>query len=410
MSRYNFDEIIDRKNTHSMNVEGWKSYLFGDDRDVALPCADEDMIRMWVADMEFAVAPEILDAIRGRVDRRILGYSGIFNDDYYDAVAKWYHDRYKWSFKKEELVFSPGIVPALYQLIGELVGEEEKVITLTPSYGFFLHACRYNHVELVSSPLVRTTHGFEIDFEDLAAKASDPQVKVLLLCSPHNPTGRTWYENELRQIADIAVKHHLWIISDEIHCDLLRSGKKHIPLGKLMPAYTRLITCMSASKTFNLAGLQFSHIIIRDPSLRKSFLHKNKVTGGINPLSVVAHQAAYEEGWSWLKELRTYLDANLKFTERVLNQHLPQAKFTIPEATYFAWIDLSEVLAEKTDLSSPERSDIDLPLFFAENAGVLLEGGDRLFVDNAQGCIRLNMAMPRSLVREGLTRIVAALK
>lgn len=399
--KYNFNEIIDRKNTNSMNTDGWRSYIFGCGAERKFSYEDDEFIRMWVADMDFAVAPEIREAIKERVDRQILGYTMVSDEGYYEAFEKWCRDRYDWEFDRKELVFSPGVVPALYQLIEDLAKPAGlKVLTMTPAYGYFLHACEYNGVELVCSPLRYSNGKFEIDFDDLARKAWDPSVEILLLCNPHNPTGRMWTEAELRAVAEIAQENNLWVISDEIHCDLVRTGRRHIPMGKIMPEYSRLITAMSASKTFNIAGLLQSNIIIRDREERARFRRRDKNTGSLNPLSLAAHKAAYEQGSDWLCQLREYIDGNFSFVREFLSVNLPEAEFEIPEATYFAWINMNRLLPDVEDL----------PLFFAEKAGVLLEGGDRLFAGNAGGYIRLNLAMPRSVVKTGLERIAAAVR
>ena len=399
--KYNFNEIIDRKNTNSMNTDGWRSYIFGCGAERKFSYEDDEFIRMWVADMDFAVAPEIREAIKERVDRQILGYTMVSDEGYYEAFEKWCRDRYDWEFDRKELVFSPGVVPALYQLIEDLAKPAGlKVLTMTPAYGYFLHACEYNGVEMVCSPLRYSNGKFEIDFDDLARKAWDPSVEILLLCNPHNPTGRMWTEAELRAVAEIAQENNLWVISDEIHCDLVRTGRRHIPMGKIMPEYSRLITAMSASKTFNIAGLLQSNIIIRDREERARFRRRDKNTGSLNPLSLAAHKAAYEQGSDWLCQLREYIDGNFSFVREFLSVNLPEAEFEIPEATYFAWINMNRLLPDVEDL----------PLFFAEKAGVLLEGGDRLFAGNAGGYIRLNLAMPRSVVKTGLERIAAAVR
>ena len=398
--KYDFDEIIDRKGTNSENVEGWRPYIFKCGPEKVFPYADDEFVRMWVADMEFAVAPEIRQAIIDRVNRRILGYTMVYDQGYYDALLKWCKARYDWSFDEEQIVFSPGVIPALYQLVEDLVGKNEKVLTMTPAYGFFLHACEYNGVELVTSPLKRENGRFEIDFDDLEKKASEPEVKMLMLCNPHNPSGRIWTEEELRKIADIVRKNNLWVVSDEIHCDLIRTGLKHIPFGKVMEDYDKLITTMSASKTFNLAGLMFSNIIIRDAAERQRFQDRDKNIGAANPLSIAAHKAAYEHGGSWLEELKAYIDGSFDMVKNFLSENLPEAVFEIPQATYFAWVDMSKVLPDVEDM----------PIFFANNAGVLLEGGDELFVGNAKGCIRLNLAMPRSVIKTGLERIAEAVR
>lgn len=397
---YNFDEIIDRRHTNSENVDGWRPYIFHCGPERVFPYKDEEFIRMWVADMEFAVAPEIRQAIIDRVNRQILGYSIVSDDGYYEALRTWCESRYGWSFPKEQLTFSPGVIPALYQIVEDLVKPTNgKVLTMTPAYGFFRHACEYNDVELVTSPLKKENGRFEMDWADFEKKASDPAVKVLMLCNPHNPTGRIWTEDELRRMAEIIEKHQLWVVSDEIHCDLIRTGLRHIPMGKVMPDYERLITCMSASKTFNLAGLLHSNIIIRSDEERARFQARDKNIGALNPLSIAAHKAAYEHGGAWLEQLKAYVDGNLKLVDEFLKGNIPAARFTIPEATYFAWVDLGDVLPQVADL----------PDFFANKAGVLLEGGDGLFVGNAKGYVRLNLAMPRAMVQTGLERIAEAI-
>ena len=397
---YNFDEIIDRRHTNSENVDGWRPYIFHCGPERVFPYKDEEFIRMWVADMEFAVAPEIRQAIIDRVNRQILGYSIVSDDGYYEALRTWCESRYGWSFPKEQLTFSPGVIPALYQIVEDLVKPTNgKVLTMTPAYGFFRHACEYNDVELVTSPLKKENGRFEMDWADFEKKASDPAVKVLMLCNPHNPTGRIWTEDELRRMAEIIEKHQLWVVSDEIHCDLIRTGRRHIPMGKVMPDYERLITCMSASQTFNLAGLLHSNIIIRSDEERARFQARDKNIGAVNPLSIAAHKAAYEHGGAWLEQLKAYVDGNLKLVDEFLKGNIPAARFTIPEATYFAWVDLGDVLPQVADL----------PDFFANKAGVLLEGGDGLFVGNAKGYVRLNLAMPRAMVQTGLERIAEAI-
>ena len=217
----------------------------------------------------------------------------------------------------------------------------------------------------------------------------------MIFCNPHNPSGRVWKEEELEKVAKIVEKHQLWVISDEIHCDLLRLGQHHTPLGKVMPDYKRLITCMAPSKTFNLAGMMISNVIIRDEDMRKIWLDRHYNFD--NPLSIAAAQAAYEKGDEWLQELRAYLDGNFEFTVNYLKEHLPKAKCRISEATYLAWVDLSAYF----------EPDEHLPLFFAYKAGVLLEGGN-MFVQSSDGFIRLNLACPRATVEEGLRRICEA--
>jgi len=394
--KYNFDEVIDRTHTNALNTDGFRGYIFHAGPEKVFPYKDEEFIRMWVADMEFAVAPEICDAIRERIDRRIFGYTGVYDDEYYQSFSRWCMDHYGCTFPQEELVISPGIIPALFQLVETLCHKDEKVIFNTPAYGYFAHAAEYNDISILHSPLLRDSDGhFTIDCGDLEKKASDAKAKVLIFCNPHNPTGRVWNREELEKVAAIVEKYNLWIISDEIHCDLLRRGKQHLPMAAVMKDYPKLITCMSASKTFNMAGLQFSNIIIRDSQTREEFRAADKIGGFINPLSLAGQKAAYDVGGPWHEELKDYLDGNFKLLDEFLQEYLPEAVMEIPEATYLAWVDLSAYF----------EPDDDLPSFFAYKAGVLLEGGDALFVGNANRFIRLNLAMPRATLQLGLERI-----
>ncbi len=397
---YNFDEIIDRRGTNALNTDGFRGYIFHAGPEKKFSFKDEEFVRMWVADMEFATPSEICEAIKRRIDRRIFGYTVIGDEEYYKSLTTWCKKMYDWNFPQEELTFSTGVIPALYELVEDLVALDEKVLITTPSYGFFKHASDYTHKELVCSPLKIEEGYFSIDFDDLAKKAADPKTKLLIWCNPHNPSGRVWKKEELQCVADIVEQNNLWIISDEIHCDLIRAGEVHTPMAKIMKNYKKLITCMSASKTFNMAGLMFSNIIIRDSALREVFKSRDKNVGDINPLSLVAHKAAYDYCGEWLQELRIYLDENFKYVSGFLTKKLPKITFKVPAATYLAWVDMN-----------PYLSDVDdIPAFFANEAGVLLEGGDTLFVGNAKGFIRLNLAMPRRTIIEGMNRIYEAIQ
>lgn len=392
---YNFDEIIDRRHTNAMNTDGFRGYIFHADETMEFPYKDEEFIRMWVADMEFATPDVVIDGIRKRLDKRIFGYTRVFEKSYYDAFAGWCKNRYDWTFGREELVMSNGIIPALYELVEYICKEDEKVLFLTPSYAYFKYAADFNKREYVCSDLIYEDGKYSIDFDDFEQKAADPKTTLFIFCNPHNPSGRVWKAEELEKIAGIIEKNGLWVISDEIHCDLLRLNQKHIPLGKVMPGYQRLVTAMAPSKTFNLAGLMTSNIIIRDEGLRGIWLDRHYNFD--NPLSIAAAQAAYEKGNDWLEELRAYLDENFRFTGEYLKEHLPEAKYEVSEATYLAWVDLNAYF----------ELDEHLPLFFAYKAGVLLEGGN-MFVQNSDGFIRLNLACPKAVLEEGLRRICEA--
>ena len=392
---YNFDEIIDRTHTNAMNTDGFRDYIFHADETMTFPYRDEEFIRMWVADMEFATPDVVIEGMRERLDKRIFGYTRVFEKRYYDVFSAWCRKRYGWDFDRGELVMSNGVIPALYELVEYICKPDEKVLFMTPSYAYFKYAADFNKRDYVCSDLICTDGYYSVDFEDFAKKAADEKTTLFILCNPHNPSGRVWKQEELERMAGIIEKNRLWVISDEIHCDLLRLNQKHIPMGKVMPDYGRLITAMAPSKTFNLAGMMISNVIIRDEGLRKVWLDRHYNFD--NPLSIAAAQAAYERGKQWLEELRAYLDENFRFTGAYLKEHLPRAGYRISEATYLAWVDLNAYF----------EPDEQLPLFFAYRAGVLLEGGN-MFVQNSDGFIRLNLACPRAVLAEGLKRICEA--
>lgn len=399
----NFDEIVDRYHTNALNTDGFRGYIFHDfEGKKVFPFKDDEFVRMWVADMEFAMCPDILQAIKDRVDKRIIGYSQVFEPSFYEAYNAWNEKMYGWTYPKEEICFSLGIIPALYELVELLLTDHEYAIINTPAYGYFQHPIDAKHKHAIHNKLVRDGEGhWSIDFDALEKDAANPRAKLLIWCNPQNPTGRVWTEEELKRVAAIVEKHNLWIISDEIHCDILRQGVHHIPMAKVMPDYPKLITCTSASKCFNMAGMMFAEIIIRDPQLRQHFIdYTDSYAMNVNPLSIAAHQAAYEHGAEWLDQMKTYLDGNFQLVKETFAKELPKITFQIPEATYLAWVDMNAYLGDVENI----------PDFMANKAGVLLEGGDALFVDNAQGFIRLNLAMPRAILQKGLDRIVKAVR
>ncbi len=388
---WNFDRIIDRRNTQCLSIEACRGRM-------DIPYSDEEIVRMWVADMDFAAPDCVLQALHARVDHGIFGYTEMFGDALPHAFAAWCERMYGWRFPQEQLCTSHGIVPALFDLIRLRCKPGEKALFFTPSYGPFRRAAVDTGHEYVCSDLIRGEDGvFRIDFDDFAAKAADPAVTVCILCNPHNPTGRIWTDDELRRIGEICLENGLLILSDEIHCDLLRSGRTHTPLAKLFPDSERIVTCMAPSKTFNIAGLQFSTIVIPDPELRAAW--KKTHTEGENPFSLTAAQAAYSDGgYAWLMALREYIDGNFAFTADYFAAHAPKVRFQIPESTYLAWVDVSAYTGPQTELRR----------LFAERAGVIVNDGS-MFVRNAEGFLRLNLACPRAIVEKGLSRICRVL-
>lgn len=401
--QYNFDEIVNRYHTNAMNTDGFRGYIFNDfEGKKKFPFKDDEFVRMWVADMEFAMCPAIIQAIKDRADKRIIGYSQVFEPEFYDAYNAWNKKMYDWTYPKKDICFSLGIIPALYTLVDLLLGDNDYAIINTPAYGYFQHPIDERHKHAIHNKLICDSQGnWSIDFEALERDAANPFAKLLIWCNPQNPTGRVWTQEELEKVAAIVKKYNLWIISDEIHCDILRQGVRHIPMAKIMPDYDKLIVCTSASKCFNMAGMMFAEIIIRDEELKKLYIATtNSYAMNLNPLSIAAHTAAYEHGAEWLDQLKTYLDGNFQFVKDTFAKELPKITFQIPKATYLAWVNMNPYLGDVENI----------PDFMANKAGVLLEGGDALFVDNAKGYIRLNLAMPRSIIKTGLQRIVKAVK
>ncbi len=387
---FDFDEIIDRNNTNAISVEGYQDYLFASNSGLKLN-EGSGIVRMWIADMDFATPDFVLDAIKKRLDRKILGYSKIFDQEYYEAFNSWLARQYDWQVDSAHVLPSLGIIPALNDLVGLLTNEDEKVLILTPSYGYFEKAVEQSNRKLVCSNLINNDGHFAINYEEIEDIVKDEKVSMCIFCHPHNPTGRLWKEEELTRLGNILIERNIWIVSDEIHCDLLRRGKRHQPLAKHFPDYTRVITCMSCSKTFNMAGMMLANIIIPDDQARTLWLQKNQ--GMVNPLAIAGVKAAYEHGVQYLNCLQSYLDENFAFLDDYLATHLPLAKFQIPEATYLAWIDLNDYLDDA-------QKDV-IGLDIATKAGVIVEGGD-MFVQNGKGFIRLNIAVPKPVLAIGL--------
>ncbi|MBD8577538.1 putative C-S lyase [Pseudomonas syringae] len=395
---HDFNILLPRDGTNALALDGYEKYLFSPGSEpLTLDIAPEDIIQMWVADMQFSAPQAALDAMADRLRHPIFGYTMNLDDQLYDAFRGWCERRYGWSFPREQMMVSLGVIPALFALIHYLCGSDDKVLTLSPSYGYFKHAAVKSGRTFITSPLVAQDGHYEVDFADFEKNASDPAVKVFFLCHPHNPTGRRWTEGELVRMTEICLANDIKIISDEIHCDLLRQGYKHTPLAKLFPETLDIITCMAVSKTFNLAGMMIANIIIPDPVLRERWndLHYPF----INPVSLAAAIGAYRDGEAWLEDLRTYLDGNFVLLDNYVRKYLPEARFVIPEATYLAWLDVRAYFPESVNLTR----------FFLERAGVIFEGGE-MFVDNGDGCVRLNLACPRSVLQDALDRMRTAIQ
>lgn len=392
---FDFDRVIDRTSTNSVAADGFRQYLL-DDPELTLPCPDADVIAMWVADMAFATAPVALQAMRDRIEHPIFGYTISLDAGFEDAFRGWCRRRYDWVPDQEHCLPAPGIVPALYDLVELILEPGDKVVVHTPAYEPFESAVTSRGCELVASPLVRLADGgVTVDLDDLAAALADPATRLFILCHPHNPTGHVWSEHELLAMAELCFANGVLIVSDEIHCDLLRTGRRHTPLAKLCPGSDQIVTCMSSSKTFNLAGLGLANVIVPNDEIRARWQDRHFPV--VNPVSAAAATAVFDRGDGWLEALKVYLDANFALVDHMLADRLPAAVFRIPDATYLAWIDLGACVP----------TGLDLTTYFAERCGVLIEGGEKFVADGGQ-CIRLNLACPRAQLEEGLTRIIEA--
>ena len=395
---FDFDEVIDRRGTNAVARDRFRNYLFGDrGAELVLPCADDETIAMWVADMAFAAPPVAVEAMRARLDHPVFGYTSVLDGELFAAVAAWCDRQYQWAPEPDHLVTARGVVSAIRDLIDQHTEPADKVLTLAPAYNQFEKSCQRYGRELVVSDLREEEAGYSIDLEDLEARLSDPSVRLFLLCHPHNPTGRVWADDELRAMAELCFAHDVLVVSDEIHCDLLRHGVRHTPLAKLFPDSGQIITCLSASKTFNLAGLGLAQVLL--PTEQQRTRWEEQVSTLVNPLSMAATTSVFRHGEPWLEDLRTYLDDNFALVEQTLAAELPEARFHTPDATYLAWVHLGAYVPP----------DVDLSWVIAESTGLLVEGPS-LFVANASGRIRLNLACPRSVLEEALERMVRAVR
>ena len=380
--KYNFDERIDRRGTGCVK---W---------DMA---PDKDVLPLWVADMDFRAAPAILEAVKKRAEHGVFGYT-VVEDDYYDAVISWFRRRHQWHIQREEILYTTGVVPAMSVAVKALTMPGEKVIILSPDYNCFFSSVRNNGCEVVESVLVRTGSRFTVDWQDFEAKCADEKTTVFLLCNPHNPTGRVWTKEELERMNDICLRHHVKVVSDEIHCELMMPGHVFQPFAAVSEACRQnSVILNSPSKSFNIAGLQAANIICSQPEWRRRLdraININEVCD-LNPFGPVALKAAYNESEDWIDELNQYLWGNYQALCAFAKEHLPQWNVCTLEGTYLPWIDITA-----TGMTSQEYSDLLL-----RKAKVWVNPGTMYGPQSGEGYIRMNIACPRSLLMEALQRI-----
>jgi cysteine-S-conjugate beta-lyase len=384
----NFDNIINRRNTSSLK------YDFAVERGYAA-----DILPFWVADMDFPAPPAVIDELVRRSQYGIFGYTDA-KSDYRETLQKWFAEHHGWTPSANSLIITPGVVYAICSAIRSLTQPGEAVLIQPPVYYPFSESIRDNQRELVNNPLALKNGRYEIDFDDFEQKIIDHHVKLFLLCSPQNPTGRVWLREELLRLGEICLKHHVYIVADEIHHEFVRHGFKHTVFASLSPELADItITCTSPSKTFNLAGLQVSNIFIENQHLRRRLRHEVNASGYSQPnaLGLFAGKAAYDHGDEWLNELRSYLESNLQKTKAFLTKHLPKVKLIEPEGTYLLWLSFNDYAL----------SDKELDEIITQKAGIWLDSG-HIFGSEGQGFQRINIACPWAILEKGLVQLKTA--
>lgn len=385
---YDFDKIVDRRGTSCLK------YDFQVERR-----GRDDLLPLWVADMDFALPENILDDIKKRVSHGIFGYTDP-KREYFDSVIGWFYSHFGWEGKPEWITVTPGVVVAISVAVRALTKEGEGVLIQQPVYYPFSEAILLNKRKLVNNQLVYENGKYSIDFEDFGKKIVDENVKLFILCSPHNPVGRVWTEEELRKMGEICLKHNVIIVSDEIHCDFTYEGHKHTVFPSLGEEFeNNVVFCTAPSKTFNIAGLHVSNIFIPNPEIRKKFKSELESFGFSQPnvLGLTACQSVYSKGEEWYTNLKEYIAGNLDFAREYLAKNMPKIQLVEPDGTYLIWLD-----CEKLGLSVEE-----LESFVEDKAKLWVDFG-KIFGKESGQFIRLNIACPRKTLRQALEQLRAA--
>ena len=380
---YNFDTPIDRSHTNSLKWD-----------------ISPNELPMWVADMDFQTAPEIIQAIQKRAEHGIFGYS-ILPDEWYDAYINWWENRHHVQFSRKELIFSTGVIPTLSSCVRKLTTPAENVLILTPVYNIFYNCIRNNGRNILECPLFYADGVYSIDWEDLESKLSDPQTTLMILSNPHNPIGKIWDKETLSHIGELAQKYGVIVISDEIHCDITDPEKEYVPfMGASETCAENSITCISPTKAFNIAGLQTSAVVVKNPKLRHKVWRalNTDECGEPNTFAVQATISAFNEGSAWLDALRNYLYENKQIVKKFISEKLPEIRLVPSEATYLLWLDCSAVTENSGQLAKDIRQKTGLYL----SSGMQYGKGGETF-------LRMNIACPSSYVADGLNRLERAL-
>ncbi len=384
--KYNFDEIIPRRNTNSVK---WDE------------AAQDDIIPLWVADMDFRVLPQITEALRQRVDHGVFGYTHV-PDSYYESVIRWFKDRHGLQgIKPSDIIYTSGVVPAISAIVRGLTLPGDKVLVQTPVYNCFFSSIRNQGCMVEENHLVYKNNTYVVDWDDFERKCADSRVRIFLLCNPHNPAGRVWKKEELQRMGEICQKHDVFVISDEIHCELVMPGNDYTPFASLSDGFLKnSATCVAPTKAFNIAGLQIANIIVKDRTKRERIdraINIHEVCD-VNPFGVIATEAAYtEEGAEWLRQLNTYLFANYRFLCDFFSKHFPSLEVVKLEGTYLVWVDCSSLDKSSTEIVNN-----------LYRHGVWMNDGVT-YGENQGAFIRINIACPRKILEEGLLRMEKAL-
>ena len=383
--KYNFDEVIDRSGNRAAKYDERRKN-FGTD----------DVIPLWIADMDFRTAQPIIDACKAKAEEGIWGYTSR-PDSYFEAYASWQKRRNGWSIDTSLCSWSLGVVPALAALVKLFTGPNDKVLIQPPVYPEFYEVTEMVGRRVAENNMVQTENGWEVDFEDFERKVKDPLVKMFILCSPHNPLGKVWTREELERMLDICFANGVLVVSDEIHSDLIFHGKKHIPTAMVSEeAKSRVISCISGTKTFNLAGLQASTTVFPNMELKQIFdhywsamdIHRN------NAFSSVAMEAAFNEGEEWLEQVLEYISGNFDYIQDYCAKYIPEIKPSVPDATYLVWLDCRAL----------GMDDETLKEFMIRKAKLGLNPGSS-FTRSLTGFMRLNAACPRSVIKKAMEQL-----
>ena len=382
MEKFDFDKLTARRGS---NCYKWDE------------AANDEVIPLWVADMDFEVAPAIKEALRKRVEHGVFGYTMV-PDSYYDAIINWFDNRHGWYINRDWILYTTAVVPALSCALKALTLPGEKVLVQTPVYNCFFSSIVNSGCLVEENRLVRDGNSYSIDFEDFEKKCKDEKVTVFVLCNPHNPAGRVWTADEMAKMNEICRRNGVKVIADEIHCEIVMPGYKYIPFASVSDdCLANSVTLLSPTKGFNIAGLQIANIVCSDEIVRKRInraININEVCD-VNPFGVVALQAAYNESADWLDQMNAYVYDNYIELKSFCHEYLPKLEVLRLEGTYLAWVDVNAL----------EFTTDELTQFLADKANVMVNSGTMFGQKAGQGYIRINLACPRQRLREALNRI-----